>query len=192
MTKRDRWVAHLTSSHHVHRFLARIGAASDPAVAPAVNPDALKAYLESLRGGAADERILLEVIELLTQSYSRFCEDSLPKLLSALANRTEHNQETVGPGLRGVIRWDLTKLGRINRTLPSARYVSNVQFRSFDTPENQLLAWLMRDIERAIALIARRIGTTRLHSTLKSIRNESQAALRHELISPQRLVRGEC
>ncbi|QGU20765.1 hypothetical protein MCHK_09635 [Mesorhizobium huakuii 7653R] len=170
MTKRGRWVAELTSSRHVHRFLTRISAASDPAAAPAITPTELKEYLDSLRGGHDDARILIEVLELLTHGYHRFVEEILPNLLSVLRSRTEHVQEVVGPGLRGVVRWDLTKIGRANRTLPSARYVSNLQQRAYDTPENLLLAWLLRDLVRAVTQIGTRIGSTKLHPVLKVIR----------------------
>ena len=159
MSKRDRWISHLTSSQHVHRFLTRIGGASNPSEAAAIEPDALRTYLESLRGGVDDAHLFLEVIELLTRGYDDFCANALPTLITVLGSRTEHRQEIVGPGLRGVVRWDLTKVRRVNRTLPSARYVSNVQLRSYATPENLLLAWLLHEIVRAVAQVGRRVGT---------------------------------
>lgn len=189
MTKRDRWVDELTSSRHVHRFLTRIGAASDPAVAPAISEGELRDYLASLKGGPEDARILLEVLELLTQGYDVFVEKTIPKLLSVLASRTEHVQEIVGPALRGVVRWDLTKVARANRTLPSAKYVSNIQQRSFDTPQNLLLCWLLRDIERAVVQIGRRLGTQRLHPKLRALREGCQAALKNEALSSVEAIR---
>lgn len=189
MSKRDRWVTHLTSSRHVHRFLTRIGAASNPSIAPAIPPGELRDYLASLKGGMDDARILLEVIELLTGSYRDFADEALPTLLTVLASRTEHSQEIVGPGLRGVVRWDLTKLGRVNRTLPAARYVSNIQQRSYDTPENLLLCWLLRDLERGVAAIGRRIGTPRLHPVLRTLREASQEALGNEALSSVEAIR---
>lgn len=189
MSKRDRWIAHLTSSQHVHRFLTRVGGASNPSVAAAIEPDALRAYLESLRGGVDDAQLFLEVIELLTRGYDDFCESTLPKLITVLGSRTEHRQEIVGPGLRGVVRWDLTKVGRVNRTLPTARYVSNVQLRSYATPENLLLAWLLHEIVRAVAQIGRRVGTQRLHPILRRLRDACQAALRNEALSSVEAVR---
>ncbi|GEL42918.1 hypothetical protein [Methylobacterium flocculans] len=189
MTGRARWVADLTTSRHVHRFLTRISAASDPAEAPAIDEAQLRAYLDSLRGGADDARTLVEVMELMTRGYVEFMQTELPKLLAVLSNRTEHVREVVGPGLRGVVRWDLTKVGRANRTLPSARYISNVQRRSYETPENALLVWLLTDIERAVAQIGKRIGTRRLHPLLRLLRDESQAALRHEALSSVEAVR---
>ena len=189
MTRRSRWVDELTSSHHVHRFLTRIGSASDPAVAPAIPEGELRDYLTSLKGGPEDARILLEVLELLTQGYDVFVEKTLPKLLSVLASRTEHVQEIVGPALRGVVRWDLTKVARANRTLPSAKYISNIQQRSFDTPQNLLLCWLLRDIERAVVLIGRRLGTQRLHPKLRALREGCQAALKNEALSSVEAIR---
>lgn len=161
MSKRDRWISSLTTSRDVHRFLTRIGAASDPKRAPDISDDDLRAYLDSLQGGADDAIVLLEVIELLTRGYAQFLDEHLPELLGVLVNRTEHRQEVVGPGLRGVVRWDLTKVARVNRTLPTARYISNVQQRSYGTPENLLLRWLLEDIERAVGRIGRRIGEAR-------------------------------
>ncbi|AZO77223.1 MULTISPECIES: hypothetical protein [unclassified Bosea (in: a-proteobacteria)] len=189
MTKRDRWVNELTSSRHVHRFLARIGASSAPRVAPAIPENELREYLASLKGGPDDARILLEVLELLTQGYDVFAERTLPKLLSVLASRTEHLQEVVGPALRGVVRWDLTKVGRANRTLPSAKYISNIQQRSYATPENQALCWLLRDIERAVVQIGRRLGTQRLHPKLGAIREACQGALRNDALSSVEAIR---
>ncbi|HEV7285667.1 MAG TPA: hypothetical protein VGN75_12500 [Kaistia sp.] len=189
MTKRERWITHLTTSRHVHRFLTRIGGASDPAVAPAISEDELRDYLASLKGGADDAKIMLEVMELLTRGYDDFVVSMLPKLLTVLANRAEHQREIVGPGLRGVVRWDLTKIGRVNRTLPSTRYISNVQQRSYGTPENLLLRWLLEDIERGVARIGRRIGTSRLHPVLKEVRNACQGALRNEALSSVEAIR---
>lgn len=189
MSNRDRWVTELTSSRHVHRFLTRIGSASDPSVAPAIPEDDLRDYLASLKGGPDDARILLEVLELLTQGYDTFTGPTLSKLLTVLASRTEHVQEIVGPAVRGVVRWDLTKVGRANRTLPSARYISNIQHRSFDTPQNLLLCWLLRDIERAVVQIGRRLGTQRVHPKLRAIRDACQAALRNEALSSAEAIR---
>lgn len=189
MSKRDRWVTELTSSRHVHRFLTRIGSGSNPAVAPAIPEGELRDYLKSLKGGPDDARILLEVLELLTQGYDTFTGPTLSKLLTVLASRTEHVQEIVGPAVRGVVRWDLTKVGRANRTLPSARYISNIQHRSFDTPQNLLLCWVLRNIERAVVEIGRRIGTQRLHPKLRAIGNACQAALHNEALSSVEVIR---
>lgn len=189
MSKRDRWLAELTSSRHVHRFLTRISGASNAATATAISSAELTRYLNSLRGGPDDARLLVEVMELLTRGYSIFVTDLLPKLLTVLGSRTEHVQEVVGPGLRGVVRWDLTKVGRANRTLPSARYISNLQQRAYSTPENLLLVWLLRDLERAIAQIGKRIGSAKLHPVLKGIRDGCQAALRNEALGGIEVVR---
>lgn len=189
MTKRERWVTELTASRHVHRFLTRIGAASDPAIAPAISAEELKSYLGSLRGGAADARILLEVLELLTYGYDSFIQETLPDLLSVLGSRMEFVQEVVGPGLRGNVRWDLTKVSRANRTLPATRYVSNVPRRTYDTPENLLLCWLLADLDRAIGHIGKRIGSARLHTRLRAIREGCRTALRNEALSGVESIR---
>lgn len=189
MNKRDRWVAELTSSRHVHRFLTRISGASNAATAPAISIAELTKYLNALRGGPDDARLLVEVMELLTQGYGSFIADALPKLLTVLGSRTEHAQEVVGPGLRGVVRWDLTKVARANRTLPSARYISNIQRRGYSTPENLLLVWLLRDLEYAVARVGKRIGSSKLHPILKSIRDGCQVALRNEALSRIEVVR---
>lgn len=181
--KRARWLEHLTGSQHVHRFLSRIGSSVSPALATSLDEGALAQYVASLRGGETDTRVLLEVLELLTQGYDTFCTEALPELLLGLANETLLAQEVVGPGLRGVVRWDLTKLGRTNRTLPGSRFVANVPYRSFDTPHNVMLSWLLRDIRNAIERVKTKVGSKRLAPKLLTIQKGCDDALRSSPLS---------
>lgn len=175
-----RWISHLQSSAHVHRFLARIGAGIAPALGDSISPEKLHSYVDRLINTDVDAQVLMEVIELMTGGYAEFLDRELPTLLSVLSNETTSRVDIVGPSVRGVVRWDLTKVGRANRSLPFSRYVSNIPDRSYATAPNLLLVWLLHDIGRGVHLVAGKVGSARLHPILRAIKERVVRALQSE------------
>jgi hypothetical protein len=176
---REAWREFICSPDRAGRHLSTIAKAVGGAQAEAIDSAVLQSFLERLRNAVDDVWLLGSAVDLITGGYETFVKDALHRVLDSLANEMVAQEEIVGPGLRGNPRWDRTLLLRMSGTLSPVHFVSRTAHRSFELPENLLLAWLVEDLHRTITLIEKHVGTLNLHPVLQSIRGECAAARNH-------------
>lgn len=176
---REVWREFVCAPDRAGRHLSAIGRGVSGAKSEAIDLAVLQAFLDRLHGASADVELLGAVIDLITGGYADFAEVTLPRILDALSNEVLALEQVVGPALRGNPRWDRTLIGRLSGALSPVQYVSRTSHRSFELPENQLLAWLVDDLRQAVEEIERRVGTAALHPDLVRIRDGCEAARRH-------------
>lgn len=176
---REVWREFVCAPDRAGRHLSAIGRGVSSAKSEAIDLTTLRAFLDRLHGASADAELLGAVIDLIAGNYATFADETLPKILDALSNEVLSLEQVVGPALRGNPRWDRTLIGRLSGSLSPVQYVSRMSHRSFELPENQLLAWLVNDLRRAVEVIERRVGTAALHPDLIRIRDGCDAARRH-------------
>ena len=176
---REAWRDFVCAPERAGRHLSAIGRGVVGAKSDAIDLAVLQAFLDRLHGASDDVELLGSVIDLVAGGYADFSEKTLSTILDALSNEVLSLEQIVGPALRGNPRWDRTIIGRLSGALSSVQYVSRTSHRSFELPENQLLAWLVHDLREAVTEIERRVGTTGLHPDLVRIRDGCDAARRH-------------
>lgn len=176
---REVWREFVCAPDRAGRHLSAIGRGVAGAKSDAIDLAILQAFLDRLHGASADVELLGGVIDLVAGGYAGFAQRTLPKLLDALSNEVLSLEQIVGPALRGNPRWDRTLIGRLSGSLSPVQYVSRTSHRSFELPENQLLAWLVDDLRGAVEDVERRVGTAGLHPDLVVIRDGCDAARRH-------------
>lgn len=176
---RQGWRDFICSPERAGRHLSAIGRAVSGAVSEAIDLAVLRSFLEKLQDISEDTRLLGEAVDLIAGDYGDFAKGSLHRVLDALSNEMLAKEQVVGPGLRGNPRWDRTLLQRMTGTLSPVNYISRTSHRSFDLPENRLLAWLADDLLHAVGMIEQRIGTAGLHSELQALRKACESARQH-------------
>jgi len=177
MSRQD-WHAFISSPQRAGRHLSSIGRGVAGSQADAIDLNVLQAFLERLND-SADATLLGSAVDLICGGYCDFVETKLSRLLDSLSNEMLAQQQVVGPGLRGNPIWDKTILGRLSGSLSRTHFVSRTAHRSFDLPENQLLAWLLTDLVRAVDQVEYVVGSSRLHPQLRSLQMRSEAAQNH-------------
>ncbi|SFE90245.1 hypothetical protein [Methylobacterium sp. yr596] len=153
----DAWRDFICDPGRAGRYLAPVGSSMVGADAERIDPatlDALRSGL--LDGGERDLPLLAEALDLSRPDYATFFAEDLPGLLDALASERQHEDEVVGPALRGSPRWDRTILGRRTGSILPTHYASRVPVRSFALPENELVRWLVSSVIGGIDAISRR------------------------------------
>lgn len=165
------------------RYLAPIGASMSGAEAAGIDPATLDAFRAGLLGGPnRDLPLLAEALDLSRADYATFFSEELPVLLDALASERLHEDEIVGPALRGSPRWDRTILGRRTGSILPTHYVSRVPTRSFVLPENELVRWLVSSVLDGIEKISRRTEG-RIPPDMQRVRFAASDALGHPWFS---------
>lgn len=177
---REAWRDFICSEEHAGRHLASIGKGVVGSTHASIDLHALQAFLEKLGGANADVSLLANVVDLLTGGYLQFLRGGFQKLLYALSNERLVREEIVGPALRGNPKWGATMLRRRIGTLSRAHYVTHTAHRSFDLPENQLLAWFINDTAERVKAIEKRVGFKNLHPDLRDMSLVCREALKHE------------
>lgn len=189
---REAWRDFICSEDHAGRHLASIGKGVAGATHASIDLHALQAFLEKLAGAGADVSLLANVVDLLTGGYLQFFRGGFQKLLYALSNERIAREEIVGPALRGNPKWGATMLRRRIGTLSRVHYVVHTAHRSFDLPENQLLAWFVNDTAQRVREVEKRVGSKNLHPDLRDISLACREALKHEYVAeieiPSRLT----
>jgi hypothetical protein len=79
--------------------------------------------------------------------------DEVPSLLRRLPTTSVHGEEESAERIRGAIHWPLTVSRRVSGASHNV-YVTRPAHRAFDTPENQLLVFLLK----AISTLGQRTG----------------------------------
>lgn len=180
---RETWRDFICSEDHAGRHLASIGKGVVGATHSSIDLHALQAFLEKLGGANADISLLANVVDLLTGGYLQFLRGGFQKLLYALSNERVALEEIVGPALRGNPKWGATMLRRRIGTLSRVHYIAHTAHRSFDLPENQLLAWFVNDTAQRVRAVEKRVGSKNLHQDLREISSACREALKHEYFS---------
>ncbi len=180
---RDAWREFICSPRHAGRHLSVIGRGVAAGIFDAIEQETLRAFLDRLSNASDDVQLLGDAVDLITGGYLEFVTRPLSKVLDSLSNEMLRQEEVVGPGLRGNPRWDTTLIQRLSGRLSVNHYVSGTARRSFDLPENKLIAWLVRDLIRCIEAIERRIGTQSLHPSLQILHRMCSAANAHHWFS---------
>lgn len=176
---RQAWNDFICSPERAGRHLSAIGRGVAGAQSEAIDLTVLQAFLERLRDATDDVRLLGSAVDLITGGYAPFASEPLHRVLDALSNEMLAQEEIVGPGLRGNPRWDRTLLLRMSGNLSPVHFVSRTSHRSFNLPENQLLAWLVEDLRTTITLIEQRVGSSGLHPVLEKMRFDCEIARWH-------------
>ncbi|TPP11529.1 hypothetical protein [Rhizobium glycinendophyticum] len=177
---REAWRDFICSDDHAGRHLSSIGRGVIGSTHSSIDLHALQAFLEKLSGANADISLLATVVDLLTGGYLQFLRNGFQRLLFALSNERVAREEIVGPALRGNPKWGATMLRRRVGTLSRVHYVTHTAHRSFDLPENQLLAWFVSDTAQRIKSVEKKVGFRNLHPDLQSISLACREALKHE------------
>ncbi len=99
----------------------------------------------------------------------RFMQHDLVRLLDHLSRRTERVRTEQRGRVRGRIDWPATRRARYGGDYDPARFVCTEVHRQFDTPENQLLRFLLAQIRATAQTIPSelRAGHLILHSSEK-------------------------
>ncbi len=176
---REAWRDFICSPDRAGRHLSSIGRGVAGVRSDAIDLAVLQAFLERLRDGTKDVSLLGSAVDLIAGEYRAFARGPLHRVLDALSNEMLAQEQVVGPALRGNPRWDRTLLQRMAGTLSPVNYVSRTSHRSFDLPENQLLAWLVNDLRSVIGSVEQRVGTSALHDGLLALRDDCERARRH-------------
>ena len=176
---RQTWRDFICAPERAGRHLSSIGRGVSGTVSDAIDLAVLQAFLEKLKGSTDDTRLLASTVDLLVGGYAAYSKGGLHRILDMLSNEMLSKEQIVGPGLRGNPRWDRTMLLRMAGTLSPVHYVSRTSHRSFELPENRLLAWLVADLSQTTAAIEKRVGTTALHPDLYALRESCERARRH-------------
>jgi len=186
------WRDFICTSSSGARFLSSVGSAVTLGQGAGGTAVDVKEFLDVLRRGKRDVRLLASAIDLLNPDYLAFLTNDIHVLLDHLANEVVKKDEVVGPALKGNPRWDRTILGRLSGSLPVGRYYTRTGTRSFERPENELLRWVLSDILTELHHIERELGIGALPAALKSLLAKSEALLRHHWLSeipiPRRLT----
>lgn len=156
--RRQAWRDFICSPDHAGRHLASLGAAVEPARADQIDLTELEAFLQKLGGGDRDVMLLAALVELSGGRYVEFFSDELPDLLDQLSSETERKDGIVGPKLIGAPRWGATRIARASGQLRYGQFYSRTAHRSYDIPENRVVAWLVRSVDE---LIGRTIGMSK-------------------------------
>ncbi|HDZ75673.1 MAG TPA: hypothetical protein ENH55_23505 [Aurantimonas coralicida] len=177
---REAWRDFICSSEHAGRHLSGIGRSFAGSVSDPIDQAALRAFLDRLHGATSDVRLLGDVVDLINGGYLQFVAGPLPRILDALSSERLSREEIVGPGLRGNPRWDRTIIGRLSGVVSPAHFVSRTSHRSFELPENLVLAWLVNDIRDRVASVEKRIKTASMHPSLLTAEAACNAAFDHD------------
>ncbi|MBA3405729.1 MAG: hypothetical protein H0U13_13795 [Gemmatimonadaceae bacterium] len=114
-------------------------------VSSAASGEALKLYAAAVLQIPASDVRTLGIVQFLTgDEVGRFVGD-LPRLVRRLTTTTERQEEASAERVRGAIRWSKTFSYRAATGIPHL-YVTAPAQRVFNTPENQLLLYLLRVI----------------------------------------------
>ncbi|MCB8952516.1 MAG: hypothetical protein H6650_10930 [Ardenticatenales bacterium] len=119
--------------------LARVEAPTAPAIA--LDPVLLATYF------------LLDLDNNGNQSTVAFVTHTLSRLLQQLTRSTEQQAVLYEGQVRGRILWPATYKARHNDGFNPNRYVCRQVHQRFDTPENQLLKYLMTQINDCLRLV---------------------------------------
>lgn len=157
--RRENWRSFICSDRHAGRHLGSIGAGVLAAKSDQIELDELIEFLGRLDGGESDVLFLSTVVELVSGGYEAFFTGPLVDLLAQLSSETERRDQIVGPALVGSPRWGPTLIARASGHLPLGRYYSRTAHRSYDIPENRVVAWLVsRVAEVAMGAVVRMRG----------------------------------
>jgi hypothetical protein len=99
----------------------------------------------------AENQHILELSRL--QGVDPFIHHSLGRLLLQLSHSTVQKQETLHGQVRGRIQWNATYKARYSQEYNPTLYVCAQVQHLYDTPENQLVKYLLEHSEQAIKAI---------------------------------------
>jgi hypothetical protein len=154
--RRQAWKEFICSSTHAGRHLSNIGQSVAVSRSDQIDIHELEAFLDRLKGGEDDVVFLANVVELTGGSYADFLETVLPDFLEQLSSETERRDQVVGPALVGSPRWGQTQIARRSGHLRFGQYYSRTAHRSYDVPENRVLAWLVHHLDQLADEVFRR------------------------------------
>lgn len=180
---KQEWREYICASPSGARFLSSVGSAVGLGQHTAEATEDIRNFLEQLRRGKRDIRLLASAVDLLNPDYLTFLTHDMPVLLDHLANEVVRKDEVVGPALRGNPRWDRTILGRLSGALSVGRYYSRTGTRSFERPENELLRWLLSELSAELHHLERELGIEALPLALKSLLAKSEVLTRHHWLN---------
>lgn len=169
MSGKQEWRDFICAPERAGRHLSVIGQAVQGATDEPIDEAVLRAFLERLENSTDDARVLRNAVDLLNGPYLGFVRSALPDLLGKLVSENPASEERVGPGLRGNVRWDRTAVARRAGTLPPSYYVSRLARRTFDLPENALVAWLVHNLLEACVSVEAAVGSRNIHPLLREI-----------------------
>lgn len=180
---RQAWLEFICAPDRAGRHLSAIGKGVGGAASEAIDLAALQSFLEKLHNCTSDVNLLATAVDLVTGEYSTFTSGALHRIVDALSNEMISQEQRIGPALRGNPRWDRTIVQRISGSLPATHYISRTSHRSFDLPENQLLAWLVENLRKSLGSIEQLIGTHALHKNLQDLKKDCERSQRHHWFS---------
>jgi hypothetical protein len=124
--------------------------------------------------GAADVTRLAALHFLLSAETGAFLDD-VPNLLRRLPTASEFEEERSNERVRGAVQWPRTFIERVASGTPTL-LISRPSQRAYQTPENQLLAFLLTEIVR----LGKQSGwmTAVISGPADTIRDRVNAAIR--------------
>jgi hypothetical protein len=87
------------------------------------------------------------------EDVETFVRVTLRRLLQQLTRRTERQQAVYQGQVRGRIHWDATYKARYGQDYDPTRYVCHEVRRQYDTPENQLVKYMVEQIGTCLRMI---------------------------------------
>lgn len=185
--RRDAWRDFICSPDHAGRHLASLGASVSPALSDQIDLPELEAFLQRLRGGERDVTLLASLVELSGGNYLEFFAESLPDLLDQLSTDTERRNEIVGPKLVGAPRWGATRIGRASGQLRFGQFYSRTAHRSYDIPENRVVAWLVGNVAELIGQVLSVARGRGLPVRVEALRQVSDELSQHPVLRDSEL-----
>lgn len=97
--------------------------------------------------------------EVETGSVEHFITHTLTRLVRQLSQRTERRLVTYRGQARGRIHWQATFKARLSSDNDESLLVCREVHRLYDTPENQLLKYVVEQLEQCFEMVPERIRT---------------------------------
>ena len=172
------WRAQLLRSRSFTTRLLPANASAE--IAKLGQPDDFQTFLERLL--KADRSLAIDGLDLLVGPYLQFLRVDLPEFLSRMRTTQRMEITETGPAVMGRPIWGRTVQRWKSGTLPIGRYVSRIQRRSLDLPENFALKGLVKNLKATALLLIDRLGPF-VHSAVLAINAAASAALKDPWLS---------
>lgn len=172
------WRAQLLRSRSFTTRLLPANASAE--IAKLGQPDDFQTFLERLL--KADRSLAIDGLDLLVGPYLQFLRVDLPEFLSRMRTTQRMEITETGPAVMGRPIWGRTVQRWKSGTLPIGRYVSRIQRRSLDLPENFALKGLVKNLKATASLLIGRLGPF-VHSAVLAINAAASAALKDPWLS---------
>ncbi len=151
---------------------------------PDALPDAarLDDFILSLTHRVEDRKLLFALYFLSQPELEQFLETDLPALLKVASNKTFLTRVERRGGGRGHVDWPMTMRLRLTSRQDPSFLVARATNRTFATPENELLKFVLRSTTELFDFALGRLSAGAMHSKLTHLRECARALGKHQYL----------